>query len=198
MSSKQQIQGLKELFQKSRNSPRREDGRIADRKLYNTIGEALIIVGKEDIYELAEEIYPFLNDPFPEFRAEAVKTLGWSSRLGIKEFCKDQAYKIWESDPDEDVKIAAIGAWGDYYARTKNPDVLKKLYNITTSLEYSSEIRAWALEGLFEVADAWKNPREGYDILDLGDYKDPIEFNKVVDWNRVHHVMQECVPGWKP
>jgi hypothetical protein len=197
MSNKQQISALKELFHKGKVAPKREDGRLADRKLYNAVGEALIDVGKEKLYELADEIYPYLNDPFSEFRAEAVRTLGWNTRLGIDEFCRDQAYQIWEKDDDEEVKLAALTSWGRYYSETKDSHVLQTVYNILISKQYSSEIRALAFRLLLDISDTLDRPKEAYSVYKLGEIEEREEFDRAIDWDRVHRVMTECVPDWK-
>jgi hypothetical protein len=197
MSDRKQIATLKEIFKKAKEAPRDDENWINDLKLHSEVRGALINVGKKQIYELADEIYPYLNDPFSEFRAEAVRTLGWSSRLAIREFCLNQAYDIWEKDLDEEVKIAALEAWCYYYSETKNKDVIKKLHDILLSKIYPSQIRAWALKAFLEVSGFLEGPRERHRTLDLGDLEDPGEFDKAVDWDRVNRIMTECVPGWK-
>jgi hypothetical protein len=197
MSDRKQIAALKEILKRGKEAPRDYKDWIKDRELHSEVRGALINVGKKQIYELADEIYPYLNDPFSEFRAEAVRTLGWSSRLRIKEFCLNQAYDIWEKDPDEEVKIAALAAWERYYSETKNAEVMRKLYDILTSKNHCIGIRTYALDGILDIADAREYPGEAYDILNLGDLEDHEEFDKAVDWDRVNRIMTECVPGWK-
>jgi hypothetical protein len=158
MSDRKQIATLKEILKRGKEAPRDDENWINDLELHNAVGEALIDVGKEQIYELADEIYPYLNDPFSEFRAEAVRTLGWSSRLRIKEFCLNQAYDIWEKDPDEEVKIAALAAWIYFYSETKNPEILCKLYNILLEQKFYPRIGAYALDGILDIADAREYP----------------------------------------
>jgi hypothetical protein len=197
MSDKKRISSLKKFLRQGRNAPRDRWGWIEDLEMHSNIRGQLTNIGKDKIYELTEEVYLYLDDPYSEFRAEAVKTLGWNTRLGIDEFCKNQAFKIWEQDPDEDVRRAALGAWGNYYSMTKNKDVLQKLYDILVSEEYSCRTRAWALEDFLHVSSHFERPGGGYDIFALGDLEDHEEFNKAVDWNRVSQIMTECVPGWE-
>jgi hypothetical protein len=197
MSDKKRISSLRALLKRGKNAARENGGWFEDLELHSAIGDALIDIGKDGIYELTDEVYLYLDDPFSDFRAEAVKTLGWNTRLGIDEFCKSRAFKIWEQDPDEDVKRVALAAWSNYYARTKNKDVLKILYDIVILKEYSCIIRAWALHGLLNVSDRFARPGKGHEILAMGDLDDNEKFNKAVDWNRINCIMTECVPGWE-
>jgi hypothetical protein len=197
MSDKKRISSLKEFLRKGRNAPRDHWGWIEDLEMHSNIIAQLTNIGRDKIYELAEEVYLYLDDPYSEFRVEAVKTLGWNTRLGIDEFCKNQAFKIWEQDPNEDVRVVALGAWSNYYAMTKNKDVLQKLYDILVSEKYYCRARAWALEGFLRVSSHFEGSGRGYDFFALCDLKEHEEFNKAVDWNRVSQIMTECVPGWE-
>jgi hypothetical protein len=108
----------------------------------------------------------------------------------------NEAPKIWLNDPDEEVKSAALVAWAGYYSRSKNPKMLKILYAILNSNKHPIRIRSWALSLLFTVSDTWVNSMEAYD-LKFDEIEDPQEFTKLVDWPRIHKVMEDYVPGWQ-
>ncbi len=84
---------------------------------------------------------------------------------------------------------------GGYYSETKNANVLKKIYEILVSEEYSCEVRTWALRLLLDVSNSLIMLKDNYFIFDLNEIKDREEFDKAVDWERVNRVMKECVPG---
>ncbi len=193
-----EIKALKAVFVQANNTSRREDHRFSDRDLYWDVAGALIDIGKKQFYELKNEVRFYLNDPYAEFRAEAVRTLGWNTRLGDHDFQKNEAYKIWLEDPDEEVKVAALSSWGTYYVATKDVWVLKILYNILkTKNKYSNRIKAHALDSFLDVADAMSSPSEGYEILALSELETSEEFNNAVNWPRLHEIMKIYVPGWK-
>lgn len=198
---KTKIIELKKIFDAAKNCPRRDNGRLLDRQLNDEIWDALIDVGKEELYELKDEVFPYLNDPFSEFRAEAVKTLGWNSRLKIPEF-KDVAHKIWKDDPDEDVKEVALAAWIDYNYNTHDPKILEEMYDILTSQKYPIGIRVYGLHGIFMISGSYTNTREGYEVIgmisEVEEYDNSHErLDNLVDWDKVNQIMKDNVPGWQ-
>lgn len=192
-----EIEDLKRIFENAKHAERDETtGHFMDLDFHDDVACAIIDVGKEKIYELKNEVYRYLNDPFPDFRAEAVRTLGYPTRLKLPEF-RDKAYEIWISDPDEDVKIAAISAWAGYYDFTSNADVLKKLYKIIQSHQNSVLIRIRAFFCLIYVAEKPQDMREGYEILELRELESNQELDKAINWDRIDEIMEKYVPGWK-
>lgn len=198
MSDKsEQIEVIKKIFELARNSSRRESGRLYDMRLHGKLQGALMVVGKEYFHELKDEVYNYLQDPCTTLRAEAVRTLGWNTRLGIKEFCLKQAPEIWLHDPEEEVKIAALSAWSECYSHSKDPKMLGILYKILSSHQYSILIRVSALSEFFNVSDGWVNKLESYNkIMSMDELEDQNEFDKMIEWGHIHKIMRECVPGW--
>jgi len=197
MSSRtEHIKALKAVFDKAKNAPRDENGYFQDRDLHNDVGDALIDVGKEALYELKGEIYSYLSDIFPDFRGDAVKTLGWDTRLKVPEF-RDRAYEIWLSDPDDDVKAVSLSAWAGYYIGTSNPQVLKILYDILCNEKYDAYIRTHVFTRLLEVAeyDAHRDITSYMMLIDESRTNEAL--NKVIDWNLVKSIMEKYVPGFK-
>lgn len=191
----EQIKAVRNVFEKIKKTPREKEGCPCDFDMVWAFHDAMSAVEKEGLYELKDVLYEYLNDPYPEFRADAVRTLGWNTRLGIDEFCLNDAPKIWLNDPDEEVRAAALVAWANYYSRSKNPNMLKTLYSILVSRGYSTLIRSWALNQFFYVSDGWLDGRVRYSAA-VDDVEDPDEFDKAVDWERVHRLMKQYVPGW--
>ncbi len=204
-SRTQKIKALRKVFEDAKNAPRRNNFRLLDRDLNYELGCALIEVGKDHIYELKDEVYPYLKDPFAEFRAEAVKTLGWDTRLFDKDFCEKEAYQIWLTDSDNDVKRVALSAWADYYRDTKDPFVLKNLYDVFVSDRHTPLMRAWALDCFINVAEASDYPQGFCDdsvfdncYLEDREYLGNDQFlSEQVDWQKVHSIMEKYVPDWR-
>jgi hypothetical protein len=197
-NTKHEIEKLRKIFERAKNAPRDEQGWFEDLDLHREVGHALIVVGKREIYELEAEIYPYLEDPLADFREDAVTTLGWNNGLSIDDFRCNKAYGIFLKDPDNDVKVAALNAWGSYYAETKDSEVLKILYDILRSDQYYIRIRRYAYTLIYEVADAFTNRfYEINEILDIeGIIKSIEQFNASINWKRINKIMQDCVPGW--
>jgi hypothetical protein len=192
----EQVRTLKAVFEKAKHTPRRESGRLTDLDLHGELQHALCVVGDKKLFELKDEIYPYLKDQFSEFREEAVRTLGSCNGLQLDEF-RDVAYDIWLNDPNENVKVAALNAWTGYYDGAKNPIILKNLYTIFRNEQYAIRIRVYALYGFMDVADAFSYLAEPSEILFLTELEDQKELNKAIDWGKMNRLMQQYVPGWK-
>jgi len=149
------IKTLKSIFDAAKKALREESGEFLESQFHCDFIDALIDVGKEKIYELKEEVYPYVKDTNSEYRAEAIRTLGWGTRLLDPDF-KSSVHDIWLHDPDEEVKIAALASWTDYYRYSEDPKILLELYHILISQDYSIEIKTCVLDGMFEVAGAYE------------------------------------------
>jgi hypothetical protein len=197
MSNKRrQVNKIKKAFEIAKRATRDSEGYFEDLDLHGDVGCALGEIGKEKLYEFKDEVFSYLTDPFAEFREEAIKTLGWDTRLHVPDF-QDKAHEIWLNDPDEDVKRAALNAWACYYIDTANVEVMKELYNIFISRDNPIELRTHALAALIDVAEAPADRREGYHILSLGDLEEHSELEEAIDWDRVRTLMKKYVPGWE-
>ena len=192
----EQVRSLRDIFNRAKTAARDEDGHIEDIYLSASLRSALVAVGDNLLHELKDEVYPYLNDVLWEFREEAVRVLGSCNGLKLPEF-RDLAYKIWLNDENSDVKAAALDAWAGYYSGTKDPFVLKILYNIFISEKYTVWIRVKALYGFMKVVDQFLPARERSDILDLNDLEDNKLVTKAIDWNKVKRIMKQYIPGWK-
>ena len=169
MSNKlQQAEALKKIFEKVKYCSIDKDGYLEDFNFASDLDEALFNVGKEKIYELKDEVYPYLNNIDPSFRETAIRALGfgWGKGLNLPEF-RDIAYKMWLNDPNDRVKEAALDEWITYYAGSKEPVILKCLYNIIYSNQCTIHARVVALLGFIEVAHAVSSAQEVRDIFDL-------------------------------
>lgn len=187
---------LEAIFDKARTAERDEEGYFIDLDMHGAVGSALIGIGKEKINELRVEVYPYLNDPLPDFREDAVMTLGWHSRLMLPEF-RDIAREIWLNDPNEDVRVVALIAWiGYYYFEPKDPKVLLELYEILTSGNFPIRARKHALIGLLDFSNINPDRTEQRDIALEMDLETHEEFNAIVDWNKVNRIMQTCVQSY--
>lgn len=197
MSDYEKIQALKEIFDKAKISSRRPSGKLENLYFHSDLVGAIIKVGEEKLYDLKNELLIYLSDQCPELRSEAVQSLGWDTGFNDKEFQKNEAYQIWLNDPSEDVRRVALVAWARYHAFSKNPIVLKHLYNIFRSEEYSNDIRAHALKKFMDVADEDYYPGEAIRILELGEIEDKKTFLASMDWGKINRIMDQYVPNWR-
>lgn len=192
---RREIERIKEIFKKAGYADRDDDGYFSDLDFHGAVGDALIDVGKEKYFELKDEIYPYLNDIYPPFREDAVNTLGWRG-FELPTF-KDKLHEIWLNDPDKDVKAAALANWAGYYVNSKNPKVLKELYDIFISEEEPIKIRKKALVSLINVAGLCPDGYEQRRIFFNIKAETHEEFNQEVNWDLVNHIMKSHVPGWR-
>ena len=163
---------LKEIFEAAKNAPR-HNGFIKDRGLHHDLDDAMFAVGKERLYELKDEIFPFLKDDNPYFREAAIRVLGYDNDDGLNlPEIKELAYDFWLNDPDDNVRVAALDEWGKCYAFSKDPIILKYLYNIFYSDRYSSNARMRALLNFIYIADEGISIKDFDDIFDLSEIKD--------------------------
>lgn len=201
----QHIEALRKVFHDSKMAKRYKNGALDDLDLHGALQDAFADVTRQKFHELKDAVRLYLNDVCPEYRAEAVKILGWDTRLFDQDFCKEEAYHIWLDDQDEDVKCSALNAWSDYYRDTKNSFVLQTLYDVIISDQYSPRIRAWALYRFINVAEASDYPRGLCDInvfdncyLEDREYVGNDKFlADQVDWHKVHGIMDKYVPDWR-
>jgi hypothetical protein len=197
MSNKRrQVNKIKKAFEIAKRATRDSEGYFEDLDLHGDVQDALAGIGKGGLYEFKDEIFSYLTDPFAEFREEAVKTLGWDTRLHVPDF-QDKAHEIWLNDPDEDVQVAALVAWSAYYIDTANVEVINELYKIFISRNYSVRARTFALQAIIDVAEAPADRREAYRILSLTRLKEHSKLEEAIDWDRVRTLMKKYVPGWE-
>jgi hypothetical protein len=192
----EQIEALKEVFDKAKNAPRDEDDCFIDLHLRGALFSAIYHVGKNGIVELKDEVFSYLKDPYDDFRLYAVTALCGCNGLQLDEY-KDIAYEIWLNDLNDDVKAIALNSWAEYYINTKNPIILKYLYNVFTSEKYSIRVRVYALYSFMDVADSFSHLGESSEILGLTELEDHNALTKAVDWGKINRLMQQYVPGWK-
>lgn len=193
--SDDEIKRLKDIFNKAKSAPRDESGYFDDLDFHNDVAGAIITIGKKNLFELKDELYPFLKDQYAPFRQYAVNSLG--RHLQLPTF-RDKSYEIWLNDPDEDVKESALSNWAGYFLGTRNPAVLKILYEVLSNDEFSVSIRQSALFSLTWVAgDNFINERGNRELMFSLDTDDPEEFEKWVDWSFVINIMKTCIPNWK-
>jgi len=197
MSRAEQVQTLREIFERAKLAPRDKEGCFEDLHLRGEVFHALICAGRDQLTELRDYVYEYITDPYEDFRSEAVESLGWDTGFNDKEFQKNEAYQIWLNDPSEDVRRVALVAWARYHAFSKNPMVIKYLYNIFRSDKYSFDIRSCALSNFIHVADAQTYPREIMDILELGEIEDKKTFLASMDWGKINRIMDQYVPNWR-
>ena len=225
MSSKfQQTETLKQILEQAKLTPRDQKGYFKDYNFSGDLGDALFYIGKGKIYELKDEIFPYLKDADPSLRETAVRALGrsWGKGLNLPEF-KDMAYEIWLNDPDNGVKEAAIDEWITYHVGSKDPIILKYLYNIVYSDQHTIHTRVVALLGIMEVANAVESAQEVHDIFALeelagdtskishkeNDRTEKVErmdienikmFNAAINkghyYNKINSIMKKYVPNW--
>lgn len=190
----EEIIELEIIFKQALNAQRDIDGYFSDLDLHGKLADALIDVGKKKIHVLKEELYPYLKDIYPPFRVEAIKSLGWDTRLKLPTF-KNKAYEIWKTDPEEEVREVALISWAGYYYETKDPEVLQELYDIAKSENFPVETRRSALVCLMDVANTQVDKSEQTRIL-FDESESHIEFNAIVDWALINQIMKTCIPGW--
>ncbi len=225
MSNKsEQTEALKKILEQAKLSPRDQKGYFKDYNFSGDLGDALFYIGKGKIYELKDEIFPYLKDVEPSLRRTAIRALGhgWGKGLNLPEF-KDIAYEMWLNDPDKEVKEVALSEWIPYYAGTKEPLILKCLYNISYSDQHTIHARVVALLGVMEVANAVESAKEVHDVFDLerlagdiskvsgleDDYDEKINrinmdnikmFNAAINkghyYNKINSIMKKYVPNW--
>ncbi len=227
MSNKLQhteTKALKQIFDMAKIAPRDKDGDFENFEFNNEVDMALFEIGKKRLYELKEEVYPYLKDACIRLRIQAIRTLGYDcgDGLNLPEF-KDMAYEIWLNDPDNGVKEAAINEWVTYHVGSKDPIILKYLYNIVYSERYTIHARIVALLGIMEVANAVESAKEVHNVFDLerlagdiskvsgleDDYDEKINrinmdnikmFNAAINkghyYNKINSIMKKYVPNW--
>lgn len=192
-----EIKRLKDIFIKAKTAPRDEAGYFDDLDFHVEVGSAIVAVGKMKIYELKDELYLFLTDQYAPFRQDAINSLGRSINLMLPTF-RDRAYEIWLNDPDENVKIEALSTWVGYFLESRNPEVLKILYNVIINRKSSVRIRKNAIFSLTWVAGKnFIDEHGNRDIMFSLDTDDPEEFGKWVDWSLVINIMKISIPDWK-
>jgi hypothetical protein len=156
--------------------------------------EVLIIIGKEQVYELSNEMYDLLDSDDEVVRETVVETLGATTGLNLPEF-KETAYKIWLEDKDENVRQSALATWASYYIGSKNPEVLKILYKILVDENYPIDHRRTAMQKIFSVSG---EPSNFYNPFDKSKHfymvSSHIELNQKIDWNEIKAIMKKYVP----
>lgn len=155
--------------------------------------EVLTIIGKEQVYELSKEMYDLLDSEDEVVRETVVETLGASTGLSLPEF-KKTAYKIWLEDKDENVRQSALATWASYYIGTKNPEVLKILYEILLNENYSVDHRRTAMQKIFSVSGEssdFYNPFKSKHFYMLSSHA---ELNQKIDWNEIKAIMKKYAP----
>ncbi len=186
-------QALKNTLIDLKSTPRDDSGCPTDMKHCEQIFDAMMDVGNMGLQSLRGEISAYLTDPCAAFREEAIKSLIF---LHDEEFIKNQAYQFWLNDPSDDVKCAALTAWGTGYEKTKNAKVLQELYAILKSDHYSNIIRTCAFTQILQVAEAPDKPlKQLSEAIELRDLEGSDTFNKAVDWNRIDKIISELAPG---
>lgn len=166
----------------------------SNRDIYGDALSAFSMIGKEKIYELAPDVYQFLNCNDKVFRETAVTTLGLSTRLHLPEF-KDMAYKIWLEDKDSIVKDSALSAWASYYDDTQDLNVLTILYKILIDENYLIKYRLSAMQCIFHVSgekSTFYNPYKSKHFYMARSHE---EFNQKVDWDEIKAIMGKHAPN---
>ena len=186
---------LKEVFEAAKRAPKKY-GFPRDNNLRHDLNDALFAVGKESIYELKDEIFPFLKEENPYFREKAIRVLGYDNGDGLNlPEIKDIAYDFWLNDPDDSVRVAALDEWGHCYAFSKNPSILKYLYNVIYSEQYSSDARNRALLNFMRIADE-RIPADVHDTYSLGRIKDSKLFLEAMNSSfadKISNIMKKYV-----
>lgn len=161
--------------------------------IYDDALSTFSMIGKEKLYELAQDVYQFLNCNDRVFRGTAVTTLGLSTRLHLSDF-KNVAYEIWLGDKDDTVRNAALRVWASYYDNTKDPEVLKFLYKIRMDEAINVNYRLSAMEYIFDVSgekSTFYDPYKSKHFYMVNSHK---EFNQKVNWDEMREIMKKYAP----
>lgn len=167
--------------------------RTRHKQLYRDTLSSFSFIGKEKIYELAPDVYQFVNCENTVLREAAITTLGLSTRLHLPEF-KDISYKIWLKDKDNTVRNAALCAWASYYNDTNDPIVLTILYKILIDENYLIKYRLSAMQCMFHVSgerSSFYNPFQSKHFYVVKSHE---EFNQKVDWEEIRAIMKKYAP----
>lgn len=156
--------------------------------------EILNLIKKENLNQFKYELFKLLESDDQHIRNETVATLGLSTRLFLPEFQK-KAFEIFLNDPSDMVKCTALSCWCNYFIKTKNKDVLLKLYPILIDNNQDIDIRATAFDGILTTVDPHYpgiNRINEYDKLLY--CETPEEFNNTVNWDAVNKLMLQYAP----
>ena len=150
--------------------------------------------GKEELYELIPDIFKMLNCKDGLLRGQAIITLSFDTRLQSPE-AKDIAYKMWLEDDDEGVRESALMAWTAFYTNTKDPKILKKLYEIIKSKNHPVAHRFEALRNIYAVSQVKSESYNPYSRK-FCNYpkKTHEEFEQLVDWEEIKSILKKYAP----
>jgi hypothetical protein len=169
-----------------------DDDELYDRQLFRDILNALSTVGKDQIFELKQEVYMLLDSWNENIRSAAIATLGFSTGLFLTEF-EEKAYDIFINDSDIGVKRTALSAWAGYYFETADRDALITIYEILMDQNNDIRIRAQSYANLFSIAKGHCPEYFEHATSDgLLNSKTQEEFNSKVDWKSVENIMNNC------
>lgn len=126
---------------------------------------AITRIGKQGHTELANELFPFLTHPDPDYRSLAIQSLGLFLRHPD---ARDIAFKMWaqEPDPDSEVREAAIGAWSSYYDGTADRWAMGQLVAVIRDRSLKKSTHRIAYIGLLGVSAV---PRSRIKVLGILD-----------------------------
>lgn len=136
-------------------------------------------IGKSCMYEYEDEIWNFLKHTNPEIRNAAIQTI---SIYWEREKFLSLADEIWNNDPDEEVRIAALGGWFIFYQKTSNKEVLNILDHILKNNKNLS-LRIEAHRGIYVVAGLNEPSLQNKMFFELDDFLSEVnwlEINEII------------------
>jgi hypothetical protein len=143
---------------------------------------AIIAIGKASLTGLASAIEPYLQNPDPELRSAAIRTLAFYWRLPQY---RSVAEKMMREEPDELTRSVAVMGWAGYDVGSKNRETLRRLYKAVIDDTEATPVRDQAYLNFFAVylPSAVGRPTSAYHV--------GRRFEDGVDWARLDAAMQE-------
>ncbi|WP_028973188.1 HEAT repeat domain-containing protein [Spirochaeta cellobiosiphila] len=145
--------------------------------------DALIDIGKNELYEFESVVRRFLKHTDSEVRRAAIMVLStyWERKYIITEL-----ENIWKNDIDELVRVTALISWIAYFQNTKDKEITLKLHSLIVDEIVELEIKKEAIKGIYIVNNR-KVPEKEIGKLDF--VFDEIEFNKHIDWEEINQII---------
>lgn len=126
--------------------------------------DAITDIRKQRLRSLASAVAPFLAHSSGDLRGAAARAVG---DLGL-ESAEPALEDLAISDPDPEVRQAAIYGWSSLRAGSRQPDLMRSLEYLLRDSQSPYPVRAAAFWGLLDVGGLpkprWPAPRAFVDI----------------------------------
>jgi len=144
---------------------------------------AIIAIGKASLTGLESAIAPYIEDPDPELRSAAIRTLAFYWRLPQY---RSVAERMMREEPDAQTRSVAVMAWAGYDIGTKNRETLRRLYEIVVDEAEPPVVRDQAYLDFFAVylPTAVGRPKSAYRV--------GRRFDDEVEWERLDAAMLDA------